>query len=412
MIHLILNLCLAAGPLTAEVESLSGEIVSGAIVELSNRQIVVATDNPEKSRTIAVADLQQIRLRPVAQPHPSPAAWVELTDGSQLLAAELALKQGRCQITLPWGGQVSLPGRALRTIRFQKQTTALAAEWSRLLASKPSADMAVLRKKDKLDVLEGVLQEIDDKAAVFTMDDEPVRIGRGKLEGLILFPPRERPAAAAAVIVAQDGSRYQAGQFSVTQGKMELTTPSGLKLTQPLERIAQVDFAAGKTVWLDDLEPQLAQWTPYFPTTKLSEPLGKLFHLRRNQAILAGETAGDDGAMQLRYPGENGLANIRSFRKGLALHSRSRVVYELQEPFRHFQAIAGIDARVGRQGHVQLKIEGDGRELLSVSISGQDAPRPIDVDIRGVKELVLTVDYGQHLDVGDYLNLCEARLLR
>jgi hypothetical protein len=50
--------------------------------------------------------------------------------------------------------------------------------------------------------------------------------------------------------------------------------------------------------------------------------------------------------------------------------------------------------------------------LLSVSISGQDVPRPIDVNVSGVKELVLTVDFGQQLDVGDYLNLCDARLLR
>lgn len=410
MTNLILTLCLAAGPATAEVETLNGDVVSGSITQLNERQVVV--NSGEKPRTIPAADLQQIRLRQIAEPDQDPAAWVELTDGSQLLVIELGLKDGQCRIRLANGDNVTLPARTLRSIRFRKQSPAVAAEWTKLLARKPTADMAVLRKNEKLDFLDGVLQEIDDKAAVFSMDEAPTRISRSKLEGLIFFPPRERPPAAAAVIVARDGSRFQVREFSLNDGKVHWTTPGGLKLHQSLDAIAQFDFASGKMTYLSDLEPQLAQWTPYFSTTKLAEPLAKLFHPRRNQAILFGETAGDDGALQLRFPGENGLATIRSYKKGLALHSRSRVVYEVPEPFRYFKAIAGIDARLGRQGHVQLNIEGDGRELLSVSVSGHDAPRPIDLDISGVKELVLTVHFGPQLDVGDYLNLCDARLVR
>jgi len=410
MTYLFLTFCLAAGSLAAEVETLGGDVVTGPIAQLNERQVVVRSG--ETPRTISAADLQQIRLRPITEPDQAPAAWVELTDGSQFRATELALKDGRCRIRLASGDPVVLPATALRSIRFRDQSPSASAEWAKLLARKPAADMAVVRRNEKLDFLDGVLQEIDDKAAVFSMDDEPVRIARSKLDGVILFPPRELPAAAAAAIVTQDGSRFEAREFALRDDKVHWTTPSGLKLDQPLDAIAQFDFASGKLTYLSDLEPQLAQWSPYFSTTKLAEPLATLFHPRRNQALLYGETAGDDGALQLRIPGDNGLATIRSYKKGLALHSRSRVVYELPEVFRYLKAIAGIDARLGGQGHVQLKIEGDGRELLSVSVSGHDAPRPIDLDIKGIKELVLTVDFGRHLDVGDYLNLCDARLVR
>lgn len=407
---LFVCLLIAVPDASAEAQTLRGDVVRGALVELNERQMIVST--PEKKVTIPTSDLQQIRLgaiKPAAKP---PAAWVELVDGSELLASDFAIKAGESRVVLVGGGEVKLSARALRSVRFQEQSPALAAEWSKIRLRPAASDLAVLRKKERLDFLEGVLQEIDGIAAMFRMDDEVIRISRAKLEGLVFFPPQEKPAAPAALVVGNDGMRFQAQAFSLTDQGLKLSTPSGLQLVRPLASLASLDFAAGKIVYLSDLEPQLAQWTPYFSGGKLSEPLSKLFRPRRNQALLYGETAGDDGALQLRFAGENGVPTIRSFAKGLALHSSSRVVFDLTEEFRHLKAIAGIDARLGQQGNVRLRIEGDGRELFSASISGNDPPRPIDVELKGVKQLVLTVDFGEQLDVGDYLNLCDARLVR
>ena len=411
MLYVLTCLLLVAPESPAEVHTLGGDVVRGKLVELNERQVVVLAAG--KQLTVPAADLQQIRLADVAPPAKPPAAWIELADGSELLAAECAVKAGECRIVLGDGSKLKFPARALRSIRLQDQTPGLAAEWARIRARQAASDLAVLRKKDRLDFVEGVLKEIDNQAAVFRMDGEDVRISRIKLEGLIFFPSKQdRPPAATAVIVGRDGSRFQAARFVLAEGQIKLSTPSGVQLTRPLASLAHFDFATGKVVYLSDLEPQLAQWSPYFPAGKLSDPLGRLFRPRRNQALLYGETAGDDGALMLRFPGENGLPNIRSFAKGLALHSRSRIEYELPENFRQFTAIAGIDARLGQQGNVRLLIEGDGQELFAANITGQDPPRPISVDLKGVKRLVLTVDFGEQLDVGDYLNLCDARLVR
>ena len=416
MLFVLTCLLLTAADAPAEVHTLGGEVVRGALVELNERQAVISTtdkQNAAKQVIVPVADLQQIRFTDAAPTTTLPAAWVELTDGSELLAAECSVKAGTCRIVLGDGSELKLPARALRSVRFQDQTPALAAEWAKIRARQATSDLAVLRKKQRLDFIEGVLKEIDNQTAVFHMDGEDVRISRAKLEGLIFFPSKqEPPPAAVAILVGRDGSRFQASKFSLADGQLTLSTPSGAQLTRPLASFSQCDFASGKVVYLSDLEPQFAQWTPYFPAGKLSDPLGRLFRPRRNQALLYGETAGDDGALLLRFPGENGLPNIRSFAKGLALHSRSRIQYELTENFRQFTAIAGIDARLGQQGNVRLLIEGDGRELYSANITGHDAPRQIQVDLKGVKQLVLTVDFGQQLDVGDYLNLCDARLVR
>jgi hypothetical protein len=61
---------------------------------------------------------------------------------------------------------------------------------------------------------------------------------------------------------------------------------------------------------------------------------------------------------------------------------------------------------------LHLSIYGDDRSLLDVNISGDQAPREIKIDIAAVKRLKIVVDYGQNLDTGDWLNLCEARLIK
>jgi hypothetical protein len=57
-------------------------------------------------------------------------------------------------------------------------------------------------------------------------------------------------------------------------------------------------------------------------------------------------------------------------------------------------------------------IHGDDRSLLTADVEGGQAPREIKLDIAGVKRLKIVVDFGQNLDTGDWLNLCEARLIK
>ena len=59
-----------------------------------------------------------------------------------------------------------------------------------------------------------------------------------------------------------------------------------------------------------------------------------------------------------------------------------------------------------------LSIYCDDRLLVESALSGSDAPLPIELDVADVKRLRLVVDYGQNLDTGDWLNLCNARIVK
>jgi hypothetical protein len=87
-------------------------------------------------------------------------------------------------------------------------------------------------------------------------------------------------------------------------------------------------------------------------------------------------------------------------------------VYRLPDGFNRFIAIAGIDPATTSTGNVRLSILADDRPLLESEIAGDQPPQPIDVQINGAKRLKIIVDFGQNLDTGDWLNLCDAKIAK
>ena len=59
-----------------------------------------------------------------------------------------------------------------------------------------------------------------------------------------------------------------------------------------------------------------------------------------------------------------------------------------------------------------LSIFADDHPLLETEVAGDQPPQPIDVQIAGAKRLKIVVDYGQNLDTGDWLNLCDAKIVK
>jgi hypothetical protein len=57
-------------------------------------------------------------------------------------------------------------------------------------------------------------------------------------------------------------------------------------------------------------------------------------------------------------------------------------------------------------------IRGDQRVLFEADVTGTDLPRPLDLDVTGVRRLSILVDFARDLNVGDQLLLCEARVIQ
>jgi hypothetical protein len=174
-----------------------------------------------------------------------------------------------------------------------------------------------------------------------------------------------------------DGTTFSARRDGLTA---EAISPAGL---------AEIRFHSDRLVYLSDLKPAGAVQTGLFDV---------LFPFRLDRSAAGGP---------LRL-------GKTTYAKGLGLHSRCELTYDLQGRFAVLAALAGIDQAGGKRGNAELRILGDGRELLKPTrLAGGDNPVPVRCVVSGVGKLTLIADFGPDgVDVGDYVDLVEARLIR
>ena len=72
----------------------------------------------------------------------------------------------------------------------------------------------------------------------------------------------------------------------------------------------------------------------------------------------------------------------------------------------------GIDQAVAPLGNVHVVISGDGKTLLESDVRGSDQPQNLDLDVAGVRDLEILVDFGGDLDIADHLDLADAKVIK
>jgi hypothetical protein len=399
MLPLVITVALAAGPAPFEVQALDGQSAVGQISALNGQELVLETDSGRV--TFPLGKLAALARKPAAPLQPPHASlWVELVDHSGMTATEYTVAGGKAQVRTPLGAPHEITTRLIRSVRFSPPGAGdpkLAKQWSEIAETKAAGDLVVVRKNEALDYLEGVLRDIDANTCQFELDGEVIRVNRAKIEGLVYAHPQpaELPEALGK-LVTTDGSRYEFQKIELADGQLNVTTRADTSHKLPLEAVARFDFSSGKIAYLSDLEPESVQYTPLFNFTRPSPGLLAFYSYRR-----------DVGFEQnpLRLDG-------KEYRKGLALASRTELVYKLPERFRLFRSTVGIDDSVRDTGSVHLEIRGDGKSLWSSEVSGGEPAKPLELEIAGVKRLAIVADYGEKLDVGDRLVLGEAQVTK
>jgi len=383
-----------------EVRLLEGPPVRGEIIDWQADALQVATSSEQQTIPLErVLELNAVE-RPTG-PSYRPQAWVDLTDGSRLLALRFEITDGIVRVELISGERVEFDAAELAEVRLQpfENDDGQQQQWEQVPRDSLATDLIVVRREDALDYIEGVAHDVTAERVVFEIEGEQLPIRREKVAGLIYYHPTTsgRPDPQALVYDAS-GGKLAAAALGLDAGKLSVTTVTGLQLAQTLSVVRRIDFSGGKLVYLSDLDwlERESGWTPYIAVASLPESLKDFYAPRLDR--------GFHGPL-LELAG-------RSYRKGLALQSRTELVYRLSEPFRRFEAIAGIDDAHGLGGHVRFIVEADGQPLYTAEIRGGDPPLPVSLDVAGVRKLRIVVDYGDDLDVADCLNLCDARLLK
>jgi hypothetical protein len=394
MVNLLLAVVLAAAPPAFEARTIGGKTHEGTIASLSEKQLTLATSagrvELDREQLVSLAQLGAARLAEAAQ------VWIELVDGSSVAARQYTASAGRARLLLAGDRTVELPTAAIANVRFHAPSPPLDAEWTRVLDTRPDGDLLLVRKGDALDYHKGVLGDVTHAEVQFEVDGERLPVKRSKLGGLAYYHPQgaKLPEAVCRITDAA-GSRWAARSVRL-DGKLRWVTPAGVEASDELANVAKIDFSSDRIVYLSDLKAESSAWTPFFRLDKDLPLLNQYYGLRQDRSA---------DAPSLRLGGEE-------YRKGLALHSRTAVVYRLPDRFHRFKAVAGIDDRVHPRGSVHLVIRGDNRVLFEADLTGTDQPRPLDLDVTGVRRLSILVDFARDLNVGDQLLLCEARVIQ
>lgn len=397
----------------AEVETVAGSRAAGTLVEASAERVVVRAGDGEKA--FAAAEVMRVTMpAATAVEGRKVAAWIELVDGARLSATSLSRTKDqfawRSPLDAAGADAATVAARDVRTIRFQEAGDDVLDRFAEIASRKASGDQIVIRRGEAtIDSLGGIVRDITPDLVQFELDGEVKPVPMKRVFGLVFYQPagRELPSAACVVTDAAE-MRLPAAKLRVEGDKLLITTPAGLELVRELARVARIDYAAAKTVYLGDLKPESVEWSPLVGGEPAKE-LAQLFQPRADRALFGGPLLLPRDESDRR--GGERHSPAWPYAKGLAIHSRTKIVYRLPRRFRSFAATAGIDSRVRPAGSVRLVIDGDGKELYAGKLTGKDAPVSLSLDVAGAKRLTILVDFGDDLDVADHLNLCEARLV-
>ncbi|WP_171183579.1 NPCBM/NEW2 domain-containing protein [Alienimonas chondri] len=380
----------ASADVQVEALPLNGAAASGSLVGAENERVRLLTEDGE--RLLPFDDLAELRL-PLPEAPPAVAeSAVLLAGGSVLPVSAVTLVDGVLQASSPGLGTVSLPGAAVRAIRFRPLTGADLERWDELATSGPDGDLVVVRRGERLDKLVGSVGGVGEETVPFLLNGSEVPLPRGRSNFIgIVFGGTDLDAKPVAILHPHVGGALRAASLNITaEGMAEMKLVDGPSVTVPLSGVASIDFAAGSvtpladlplrggpdpdSVWADD------QWIVGRNLNLQSEPIG-----------IAG----------------------RTFDRGLVLHAPTSYEWRLPKDTGRLRATVGIEdaRRTLGVGAVDLTISGDGRELFAQRVTHTDAPLELNVDLTGVRTLTIAIGVAGD-PVGDHLALGNARFTR
>jgi hypothetical protein len=101
------------------------------------------------------------------------------------------------------------------------------------------------------------------------------------------------------------------------------------------------------------------------------------------------------------------------YRKGLGIHARTVLEYELGGDYATFLARVGIHDGLGAQGAAAVEVLGDGASLASGVVRAGGDALEVSVRIAGVRRLRIETDFGEDgHGLGDQVDWAEARVVK
>jgi hypothetical protein len=370
----------------AEIRTLSGQVIKGDLVRVTDKEIVLRTDTGEVATPLAQVLLLDLKKSVTGPPKDGDYTDVRLLDDTLLHCGKVALKGGDAEVTLLSGQALKVPQKKIYWILRDAQNADLRKQWDKLLALKSKRDRIVAFNNGGLNPLEGTFGDADAKGETIRFRLESGRTIDPKLDnlkGLIFYqePPEATPICQ---VLDTQGDVWVASKVDYDAKGFHVTTPAGLTMTLAEPALARLDYSMGKLAYLSDLAP-----------AKVTERslAGLVTHYRRD----------------LNLDGEPIVLENKVYGKGLSLHAHTELEYDLGGKYKEFRGVLGIDPRVGGDSQARVTVECDGARIFSEVVNAK-AVRPLALNVRNVNRLRIIVSAQNPLDLHDHATIADARV--
>jgi hypothetical protein len=323
---------------------------------------------------------------------PTLDARIYLTGDEQLFGKLESLGEDSLRLRTPWGDPLTVPLSHVVAIYMglaeHKETT---ESFASRLRNRGTEDLLLARSGDgEVVAIPGIAEGTDGEKLRFRFQDKSRTLPLRQVEGLVLaaHPEPERPDGVRPRFSLMGGISISGAWKSLDEKKWIVETAWGQPLNLPAQEIRAVRSRGGRMTYLSDLEPSRVEETPFFSRR----------NPWRKDVSLAGTPLKMDG---------------RTYDRGLAVHSRSALSFELNGRYATFETLVGFDESAKKLGRVACRVLGDGKELwANPDLRSDTPPVNLSLPVTGVEKLELVVDFGAGQETGDRVIWANARLYR
>ena len=252
----------------------------------------------------------------------------------------------------------------------------------------PSEDTLIVQREGRVRVLQGVTESLSKDGGAFRWRNRTIPIDWNITFGIVFATGIQQPKRQPARCVLADGSIWAGKLTGGDKNTVRLALANETTVPLAIDRLIEIRFVSDRVVFLDEIKPAAYLFEPFASVR---------WPYRLNRSV---------ANRPMRIGDER-------FDRGIGVHSRSILEYEMKDAFKQLSATIGIDEAVGDLGHVIFRVHADDKVVFdSGPVTGHDEPRPVLVPIEGAKRLKLEVDFGEALDVGDQANWANVRLIK
>jgi hypothetical protein len=364
-------------PVAARLELVDGRTVRGTLLAIEDDAVRLVEDAGEQRFPL-------LQIRRLIREHDdarNQARRVIVTtrDGGRLTGD--SFRQSGLQGLIAFDeGQIELPADRVARVTWLADDEP-DSPWLDGVPAEPAADLVIIRQDEGHTFVECAVSEVGPETVTVVLDGDTIPVRLNKVAGIVWLREAVPPTTGAAVRL--DGGTLTASSIRWSPEAFLLDGTVGL----PPALLHEIDYAAGRTLPLADLEPETVTVAPFFGSLAAINGLGGFFAPR---VIRTPDPAAPDT---------------------LILRPRTVATWRVPADGRRFRGQLTRDVGETAPATVEVSIAVDGREAFRQRLDATPAARGgagpplIDIDVSGGRRLTLTVDFGGQ-DLG-----CGVRLM-